>query len=1585
MNRTFISTLIITTFALAGAACNVGDDQDPEITEGYGAKLSEADIEADLSGTKLDVTFVIQRTVGNSFPATLTVDVVKIGGDGKAQSSGTAAFTLDSTSKKVKVALKCPEITSLGDLGAYVLRYRVQLPDGALYGQRSLFLAAYRTGLVVVGNNRFAAGEKGVLRVMVTDPSTGKGLAGRAVSISFASDTTGKTRVLVAAKTGKMGELEASLTFAEAEKGAGTITVTAGSHKTSHSVLVEQKRQILLTTDKPLYQPGQTVHIRALAMKQPRVTPVAGEELLLEVEDSQGNKLFKKKTKTSSHGIASLRFDLARLVNLGKYTVRVSMGTTVRQKTFTVDKYTLPKFKASLVPTKSLFKPGEAITGKVQADYFFGKPVKGAKVTLSAKRPYSSTPELEVHGTTDANGAYNFSLSVGQTMDPVILQAEVKDLAGAKAKAGATVLVSNQETMLQLVADRRTVITGDQVNVYVLLTDPVGKPKAGTVKVSGMTTKTVTIPASGLGSFTVTPSCSKGYYNNSVQVSAGGAYRYLYLNCAYGINAERGVRVTTDKALYGEGDTAKVTISAPASVTVASVDVVQQNATVASHQVTLSKGQGTLNLKLTGDLRRTLEIKAHVNTGGTILTDQRLIFVQGADLLTVKVTTDKKQYRPAQQAKVSLQLVDSKGKPVPGAIGVQVVDEALYALTEVKPGLERKFFFLEQEVVDAGKKLRFVDPSALLKTKPTADDQIRAWMLFASAGQKATFPINYQSEVKDRNAAISNSRAGLTKLVGELEKAYEATYGQEYGLSEEQQKERLEWVEAWLKGRWDAFGVRYKLDASYYYYVTIKSAGMDETWETKDDISAYASIYLGGGYYGGHDAGAMADSSAPSPDSGMAKGDGSAPKGDGGSAAAPIIRQEFPETLYVNPALITDNQGKATIDLSLADSITTWRMTSIAHTLKGQLGSSVDGITVFQEFFVDTLLPTHLMQNDEVEVPVAVYNYTTTAQTVTVSVQSETWFDLIAGSSQQVTVGPKSLGTAKFRIRAKKVGTFGFTATGVSATDSDGLKRSVQVLPDGVRHEVVKSGELKPGKTAHTITVPQTAVDGATELFVRIFPGILAEAMTGLESLFQKPYGCFEQTSSTTYPNVLVMQYLKVAGLSSPSVEKKALGYIGAGYQRLLSYEVSGGGFSLWGKVPASIILTAFGLMEFSDMSKVRFVDPLLISRTQTWLAGKQQSSGAFVPPSGKYYEIPGNVAKDTVRATAYVAWALHRSGYKGPAVTNALSYVRANIGSADTYTQAVAANALLSYSPTDATGLILIAKLKAAAVAPTGGNTAHWTSKGVSMTYGYGQSMNVETTALVVGALLLAKEKGPLTSQGLRWLAGAKGSYGGWGTTQATILSIRALLMALAAKGNVKASGTIAVSHNGAAVSSATVTPANADVTRLFDLKQVVKTGDNKVQIDFTGTGELAYQVVSVYYLPHGGSSPGGPLGFTVSYDKTSIKVNESIKVTAKVTNSGGGKIPTVMMRIGLPPGFEVDLAELSPTKTGGVVQKVEQKKPFVVLYLGNLGSSESVSFSMKASLPVKAQAPPSDAYPYYTPEYNVVVDMPVVTVSGS
>jgi uncharacterized protein YfaS (alpha-2-macroglobulin family) len=80
---------------------------------------------------------------------------------------------------------------------------------------------------------------------------------------------------------------------------------------------------------------------------------------------------------------------------------------------------------------------------------------------------------------------------------------------------------------------------------------------------------------------------------------------------------------------------------------------------------------------------------------------------------------------------------------------------------------------------------------------------------------------------------------------------------------------------------------------------------------------------------------------------------------------------------------------------------------------------------------------------------------------------------------------------------------------------------------------------------------------------VKIYPGVLSQVVEGLDSMLRMPYGCFEQTSSTTYPNVLVLDYLKTTNQAAPEVQMKAEEYINLGYQRLTTFEVAAAAASL--------------------------------------------------------------------------------------------------------------------------------------------------------------------------------------------------------------------------------------------------------------------------------------------------------------------------------------------------------------------------------------------------------------------------------------
>src|SRR6202051_1324199 len=397
------------------------------------------------------------------------------------------------------------------------------------------------------------------------------------------------------------------------------------------------------------------------------------------------------------------------------------------------------------------------------------------------------------------------------------------------------------------------------------------------------------------------------------------------------------------------------------------------------------------------------------------------------------------------------------------------------------------------------------------------------------------------------------------------------------------------------------------------------------------------------------------------------------------------VRSYFPEALYINPKIITDRNGNATISIPLADNITTWRMAMLASTQHGALGTATASLKVFQDFFVDLDLPVTLTQGDRVSIPVAIYNYSDSRGDVNLKLQSDDWFSLVEDTGDKsVTVDSARVGSSQFTLEARRIGKFKLTLAarmqgGSNRADNgraDIVVREIEVMPNAREQSLVFNGRLE-NTVQHELAFPATSIPEASKIFVRLYPGPMSQVVEGMGAILRMPSGCFEQTSSSTYPNVLALDYMKRTKKLTPEVHAKAEGYIANGYQRLLTFEVPGGGFSWFGNAPANKILTSYGLMEFYDMSRVHDVDPKLISRTQQWLASQQLEDGSWKPDTQFINEGATNrYNSDVLRITAYLAWALKDSGYQGPAVEKAKQFVEKHMtAKADTYTLAVVAN----------------------------------------------------------------------------------------------------------------------------------------------------------------------------------------------------------------------------------------------------------------------------------------------------------------------
>ncbi|MFW5840514.1 MAG: alpha-2-macroglobulin family protein, partial [Planctomycetota bacterium] len=787
----------------------------------------------------------------------------------------------------------------------------------------------------------------------------------------------------------------------------------------------------------------------------------------------------------------------------------------------------------------------------------------------------------------------------------------------------------------------------------------------------------------------------------------------------------------------------------------------------------------------------------------------------------------------------------------------------------------------------------------------------------------------------------------------------------------------------------DPWGNDYRIeagDARRRGTFTMTSAGPDGVYGTRDDRvmrgSAIDHRRRGRGGVAGALGGIMMKGQAveemaaeaevmPMATADMAAEAPPAAENEAGAQAQPRIREYFPETLLFEPGLITDAKGRAQLTFPIADSITTWRMTMMGNSLSGALGSGTEPIRVFQDFFVDIDFPVALTQNDKVWVPVAVFNYLKEKQTVTLTARAAEWYELEGESEIKVTLEPNEVKGVKFPITVKKIGFHRFTVVARGSKMSDAVARSVEVVPDGKEMRISESGRLN-GPVTHTLRIPGNSIEDASKIFVKVYPGVFSQVVEGLDSILRMPGGCFEQTSSATYPNILVMDYMKTTGKVTPEIQMKAEGFINSGYQRLLSFECDGGGFEWFGKNPAHRILTAYGLMEFYDMSKVHDVDPAVIQRTQAWLARCQEEDGSYKPSAGGIQEGAINkFTSDVFRNTAYITWALAQTGYKGPEVKKGLSWLEENLSKIeDPYTLALAANAFAVSDPDAAATGKLIDRLVAAATIEDG--KAFWAGATETPTHGTGDSADIETTGLAIQALIKHGKNLDLISQGVTYLAGCKDSFGTWQTTQATIQAMRAMIMA-ESDATKMIEATIPVIINGKTVQTLTVTKDNSDVMQLVDLVEHTKVGDNEVKLGFAGQGGLMYQIVGRYYEPFEQAPVADePLSIDVAYDRTELAANDIVTVTATVATNRPGIAKMVMIDLGIPPGFTVLPGKLEKLVEMGQIEKFSITGRQIIVYLREVVENAPVKIKvdMLAKYPIKAKTPKSVTYEYYNPK---------------
>ena len=1519
-----------------------------------------------------------------------------------------------SSSHMVKAVIPSGKI-KVANKALYTLWYKFSDGQSETAGAVSLREVLGSMNLRIYAPSTFQVGTRGSLRVTVHERHSFRPLKGVEVIGTFEKDNI--SRPLFAATTNQDGTFGFDFPVPDDLGDSATIkfVATRGAEKIEYSTSVSFARteRIMVTSDKPLYQPGQVIHIRSLALSHATRKPISNTSAMIEVEDSKGNKVYKIKGKTNNYGIFSADFQLATELNMGNYRIRSTVGDHSAEKTVEVKRYVLPKFKIEITTDRPFYKPGETVTGSIDAQYIFGKPVSGGKVKITGFASIVGAERFAtLEGKTDAGGKYSFEMKlpdyfVGQNVDAGLARAqfrvEVVDKADHKQTALKSVTVSKAALNIILVPESGTIVKGLSNRLFVMVSKPDGSPAQAIVHDpwdGNLNHKT-----DALGLVTL----------NSPVVKNGLKFDLL-VDDEFGNNVSKRfnfhvkydalVLLRSDRPVYKVGDKADLAIFAfnPASKTVY-VDIINNKQIILTAAKDIEGGKATVDLTITPEMSGSVVLHAYIlNPNGNMVRDTRLIYVNSASDLNIGIEPSKEKFRPGQKASIDFKVTDSSGHPVAAALGVTIVDEAVFALQDMQPGFEKVFFLLEKELMKPRYEFHSFTPHGLVKEKNISASKERGYqVMLASIEPAVTYGIASNSfallSTDETNGMRTQVMHDLNKINAKLKALVKsgADKNKVVGLLSQEDLQ-------------DPWGHRYQI---YYFDQTalyqIQSDGPDRRRYTDDDVWAIdekmqaryrnraSKLKMAGARrerpMAGNGGGGMAFGgavgevgAAPAMDRMMIMDESEADDDkdavtrtatgkENRNTSGIRVRRFFPETLYTNPALITDGNGHAAIDLDMADSITTRRIGAMANSGGGLLGSASAPIVVFQDFFVDIDFPVALTRNDEVTVPVALYNYLKKKQTITLTIKEGDWYELLEGKPvRKIKLKPGEVRSVKIKIRANKVGKHNLTVYAKGTRLSDAVMRPVEIVPDGRKFEKSFSDRLE-GDVEHTFIIPEGAIFDASKLFVKIYPGIMSQVIEGLDSILRMPNGCFEQTSSATYPNIMVLDYMKTTGKITPEIRMKAEGYINQGYQRLLSFEVTGGGFEWFGRAPAHNILTAYGLMEFFDMSKVHNVDPAVITRTAKFLMSKQKENGSWEPSTRVLDTVASKFKTDVIRNTAYMTWALAKAEQTGPSLGKAQSYLETNLSKVeDAYTLALILNAFAYSQGKEDSYDKVLSKLLGMREEKDG--ATWWPGPEKTSISSSGKSAEIETTALVGQALLL-KERSPQVVNGIiSYLTKNKDTFGNWHSTQATVYALKVLIMsAKNSAGNVN--GEVSITVNGKDAQGVSVTPDNADVLKLIDATPFLKQGENSIKLSFGGEGQTMYQIIGGYFIPWKAlnmSTYQDALSIDVDYDKTTLQKDDMVTCKVKVESKIKGDLGMVVVDLGVPPGFQVQTGDLSELVGSGVIQKFETTGRQVIVYLDKVLMGKSVSFSYRllAKFPVKAKTPVTKVYQYYNPDIN-------------
>ncbi|GAA3510449.1 hypothetical protein GCM10022393_24870 [Aquimarina addita] len=683
------------------------------------------------------------------------------------------------------------------------------------------------------------------------------------------------------------------------------------------------------------------------------------------------------------------------------------------------------------------------------------------------------------------------------------------------------------------------------------------------------------------------------------------------------------------------------------------------------------------------------------------------------------------------------------------------------------------------------------------------------------------------------------------------------------------------------------------------------------------------------------------------------------------SKELPAERTDFRKTIYWNPIVQTDAQGTATLEFYNSDAITSFRITAEGIGWNGLVGRTTKDYSTKKLLNLDFKIPNYLTLHDTVVLPLTIRNESSKSIQTTLKLTLPESIKLVGTIDSIVNI--KASSSVIKNIAVIPVSKDKKTIIQASATSeeySDTLKKEATILSPYFPTEVSISGSHNQ---SFEFDINQVVHNTLTGEF-NIYTDIIGDVMNGIESLLRHPSGCFEQVSSSTYPNILILKYLKETGKSNVEIESKALEFIKEGYKKLAAYETSEHGFEWYGNTPPHEALSAYGLLEFTEMKDVyEGVDQQMLQRTINWLLSRRNGKGGFNQNRGKY----GFSAAPEVVNNAYIVYAISESGIDTDIQKEYDATYQEALQSNDTYRMALLA--LASYKLNKSKNATrLLDRIKQ--------NIREYSFEKLpvaeTITRSYGNAKSIETTAFTLLALMKEENSNEaIITQGIEYIL-SKRNGGRFGSTQSTSMALKALIAYTKnhKRKFIDSDNTVALMINGNTLERSLKINDSGKII-ISDVAQYLKHGHQKVAVAFSNpeiTFPYSFHIQWDSKVPD--SSKECRLDLKTKIPNTTYKVGDNVSLTIEVTNITKEGVPMPTAIIGIPSGATPQPWQLKEFIEQEKVAYYEIFDNYLVFYWREFGPSETktLRLDLKADIAGTYKAPASTVYLYYADEFK-------------